>query len=94
MSTAPLGRSDSAVPVVSVRPITLSAPDRGDDLRVRVTAPATGHHLPVVVFSHGMTLGMDATTAGRLLGAAHGFVVIQPTHLDYWACPPTTPATR
>ncbi|MYS44129.1 alpha/beta fold hydrolase [Streptomyces sp. SID5998] len=73
---------DAAVPVISVKPVTLSAPDRGDDLRVRVTAPTTGRDLPVVVFSHGMTLTMDDYAPLADFWAAHGFVVVQPTHLD------------
>jgi predicted dienelactone hydrolase len=48
-----------ATPIISVRPVTLAVPDRGQDLQVRVSAPTTGHDLPVVVFSHGMTLSMD-----------------------------------
>ncbi|MFG2088549.1 MULTISPECIES: alpha/beta hydrolase family protein [unclassified Spirillospora] len=69
-------------PVVSVHPITLPAPDRGDDLQVRVSAPTTGRELPVIVFSHGF--GQSATGYDPLAGfwASHGFVVIQPTHLD------------
>jgi predicted dienelactone hydrolase len=69
-------------PVVSVHPVTLPAPGRGDDLQVRVSAPMTGHELPVIVFSHGF--GQSATTYNPLAGfwASHGFVVIQPTHLD------------
>ncbi|MEW2304687.1 chlorophyllase [Streptomyces sp. NPDC006655] len=90
-STAPAGGSASTVPVVSVRPVTLSAPGRGADLRVRVTAPATGHRLPVVVFSHGMTLGMDDYAPLVDFWAAHGFVVIQPTHLDSLGLPPDDP---
>ncbi|EFF88818.1 LOW QUALITY PROTEIN: conserved hypothetical protein, partial [Streptomyces sp. e14] len=73
---------DAAAPVISVKPVTLSAPDRGDDLRVRVTAPTTGRDLPVVVFSHGMTLTMDDYAPLADFWAAHGFVVVQPTHLD------------
>jgi len=52
--------TDSTTPIISVRPVTLAAPNRGHDLQVRVSAPTTGHDLPVVVFSHGMTL-----SAGR-----------------------------
>src|SRR4051812_4643575 len=33
-------------PVISVRPVVLPAPGRGEDLRVRVSAPATGGELP------------------------------------------------
>ena len=40
-------------PVVSVSPVVLPAPGRGEDLRVRVSAPATGHELPIIVFSLG-----------------------------------------
>ena len=38
-----------ATPIVSVKPIVLGAPERGDDLQVRVSAPVTGHALRVAV---------------------------------------------
>ncbi|MFI6922443.1 alpha/beta hydrolase family protein [Nonomuraea spiralis] len=69
-------------PVVSVRPLTLLAPGRGQDLQVRVSAPATGHDLPVIVFSHGYSWSMDGYAPLADHWAAHGFVVLQPTHLD------------
>ncbi|OPC82948.1 chlorophyllase [Embleya scabrispora] len=74
--------SDVAIPVVSVQPVVLAAPDRGVDLRVRVSAPVGGSGLPIVVFSHGF--GSSSLCYGPLVDfwAAHGFVVIQPTHLD------------
>ncbi len=72
----------SPVPVVSIRPIVLPAPDRGDDLQVRVTAPRSGRELPIIVFSHGFGFSMDAYGPLVDFWAAHGFVVIQPTHLD------------
>lgn len=71
-----------AARVVSVKPVVLSAPGRGDDLQVRVSAPETGHRLPVVVFSHGMGWSLDGYAPLADFWAAHGFVVIQPTHLD------------
>ncbi|MFY1691339.1 alpha/beta hydrolase family protein [Plantactinospora sp. WMMB782] len=71
-----------ASPVVSVRPVTLAAPGRGDDLRIRVSAPATGDRLPVVVFSHGFGGSLDSYAPLVDYWAAHGFVVVQPTHLD------------
>lgn len=40
-------------PVLSVRAIRLSAPGRGGDIQVRISAPATGDTLPVILFSHG-----------------------------------------
>jgi fermentation-respiration switch protein FrsA (DUF1100 family) len=69
-------------PIVSVRPVTLPAPGRGDDLQVRVSAPATGRDLPVIVFSHGFGSSMDGYAPLADFWAARGFVVMQPTHLD------------
>lgn len=81
--------------VVSTHPILLPAPERGDDLRVRVTAPITGEDLPIIVFSHGF--GQSATAYNPLAGywAAHGFAVVQPTHLDSrrLGIPPDDPRT-
>jgi hypothetical protein len=70
------------VPVVSIKPIVLPAPDRGEDLQLRVTAPRAGRDLPIIVFSHGFGFSMDAYGPLVDFWAAHGFVVIQPTHLD------------
>lgn len=82
-------------PVVSVKPIVLSAPGRGTDLRVRVSAPVTGRDLPVVVFSHGFGSSLDGYGPLADYWAAHGFVVIQPTHLDSrtLGIPPEDPRT-
>ncbi|KAA2256912.1 chlorophyllase [Solihabitans fulvus] len=68
--------------VISARPVVLPAPDRGEDLRVRVSAPATGDNLPVIVFSHGFGSSLDGYAPLVDFWAANGFVVIQPTHLD------------
>lgn len=68
--------------VLSVRPVVLPAPGRGDDLQVRVTAPAEGSELPVVVFAHGFGLAMDSYDPLVDFWAADGFVVVQPTFLD------------
>lgn len=70
------------VPVISVRPVVLPAPGRGEDLQVRVSAPATGDELPVIVFSHGFGGSLDGYAPLVDFWAAHGFVVVQPTHLD------------
>lgn len=72
----------TATPIVSVKPVVLSAPERGDDLQVRISAPVTGNALPVVVFSHGFGGSLDKYAPLADFWAAHGFVVIQPTHLD------------
>ncbi|MFI8279669.1 alpha/beta hydrolase family protein [Streptomyces sp. NPDC085929] len=68
--------------VVSAKPVVLPAPDRGEDLQVRVSAPATGGNLPVIVFSHGFGWSMNGYAPLADFWAAHGFVVVQPTHLD------------
>ncbi|AEW98976.1 alpha/beta hydrolase family protein [Streptantibioticus cattleyicolor] len=80
-----------ASPTVAVRPVTLPAPGRGHDLQVRVTAPTTGRDLPVVLFSHGATLTMDDYAPLAGFWASHGFVVVQPTHLDSLGLPPDDP---
>ncbi|MFF6998272.1 alpha/beta hydrolase family protein [Streptomyces sp. NPDC008313] len=70
------------VTVVSAKPVVLSAPERGENLQVRVSAPATGDGLPVIVFSHGFGKSMDDYAPLADDWAARGFVVLQPTHLD------------
>lgn len=84
---------DRTTPTVSVRPVTLAAPGRGNNLQVRVSAPTQGRALPVIVFSHGMTLTMDDYIPLSDFWAAHGFVVIQPTHLDSLGLAPGDPRT-
>ncbi|NMO91501.1 chlorophyllase/cutinase-like alpha/beta fold protein [Actinomycetospora sp. TBRC 11914] len=81
-SSTRTGRVGTGAPVVSVGPLTLESPARGVDLEVRVSAPVTGRDLPVVLFSHGF--GSSSRAYGPLVDfwAAHGFVVVQPTHLD------------
>ncbi|WP_439675001.1 alpha/beta hydrolase family protein [Embleya sp. MST-111070] len=74
--------SDVAIPVVSVQPVVLAAPDRGVDLPVRISAPADGSGLPIVLFSHGFGSSLHGYGPLADFWAAHGFVVIQPTHLD------------
>ncbi|MFJ4840361.1 alpha/beta hydrolase family protein [Streptomyces sp. NPDC088746] len=74
--------ADASTPVISVKPVVLEAPGRGEDLRVRVSAPATGSALPVIVFAHGFGSSLDGYGPLTDFWAAHGFVVIQPTHLD------------
>ncbi|WP_046778333.1 alpha/beta hydrolase family protein [Streptomyces yangpuensis] len=76
----------TAAPVLSFSPVVLSVPGRPVDLHVRVSAPATGTSLPVILLSHGhgpshhlSSLNGYAPLAN--FWAAHGFVVVQPTHL-------------
>jgi Predicted dienelactone hydrolase len=82
-------------PVVSVKPVVLSAPGRGEDLHVRVSAPVIGRELPIIVFSHGFGSSLDGYGPLVDFWAAHGFVVMQPTHLDSrtLSLPPDDPRT-
>lgn len=68
--------------VVSAAPVLLEAPGRPFPLEVRVSAPATGERLPVLLFSHGNGWSLDGYAPLAAFWAARGFVVVQPTHLD------------
>lgn len=76
MHTPQLSRS------ISLKPILVPALERAMPLQVRVTAPAEGHDLPVIVFSHGNAWSMDGYAPLVDRWVAAGFVVVQPTHLD------------
>ncbi|EKF61694.1 hypothetical protein QWE_00790 [Agrobacterium albertimagni AOL15] len=83
--TSPLHEVDGDAqlsPVISIAPIILPSPNRGSDLHLKVSAPVIGESLPTILFSHGN--GQSLHAYGPLIDywAAHGFVVIQPTHLD------------
>ncbi|MFK4003361.1 alpha/beta hydrolase family protein [Qipengyuania sp. NPDC077563] len=69
-------------PALSMGPLSLPIKGRGEDLTYRVTAPAEGDSLPIILFSHGN--GQSLYTYGPLVNywASHGFAVINPTHLD------------
>jgi len=74
-------------PVSTFSPLVLAVSGRTVDLQLKVSAPATGTDLPVILLSHGHG---PANFASSLYGydplahfwAAHGLAVIQPTHLD------------
>ncbi|MEU3664231.1 chlorophyllase [Streptomyces sp. NPDC032940] len=87
-TSAAAGAAASAtpVPVLSYSPVVLSVPGRPVDLQLRVTAPATGTGLPVILLSHGHGPSNNLSSLNGYAPladswAAHGFVVIQPTHL-------------
>ncbi|WP_370949475.1 alpha/beta hydrolase family protein [Amycolatopsis sp. cg5] len=69
-------------PIISVKPVVLPAPERGDDLQVRLSAPVTGTGLPVVVLAHGNGKSMSSYDPLVDFWASNGFVVVQPTFLD------------
>ncbi|MFH8682826.1 alpha/beta hydrolase family protein [Streptomyces lydicus] len=86
-STYPADAFGSPAPVLSVSPVVLAAPDRAVDLEVRVSAPVTGSDLPVILLSHGQGYSNHLSSLNGYaplanFWAAHGFVVIQPTHLS------------
>lgn len=77
----------AAAPFTSFTPVVLEVPGRQVDLEMRVSAPATGSRLPIILFSHGHGYSNYLSSMrgyGPLVDfyAAHGFVVIQPTHQD------------
>ncbi|MFI6684065.1 alpha/beta hydrolase family protein [Streptomyces sp. NPDC050485] len=86
-STCPAGTVSPPTPVLSVGPVVLPAPGRAVDLEVRVSAPTTGGDLPVILLSHGQGYSNNLSSLNGYaplanFWAAHGFVVIQPTHLS------------
>ncbi|MFR0357546.1 alpha/beta hydrolase family protein [Streptomyces sediminimaris] len=77
----------SPAPVLSFSPVVLPVPGRPVDLQARVSAPVTGTDLPVILFSHGQGPSNNLSSLNGYapladFWAAHGFVVIQPTHLS------------
>lgn len=75
-------------PVMTFSPVSLTVAGRPAPLTIKASAPVAGERLPVIVFSHGHG---SSNFLGSLHGygplvdfwAAHGFVVLQPTHLDF-----------
>src|SRR5690348_2630737 len=81
------GAAGAPAPVLSFGPIVLPVPGRAVDLQMRVSAPATGSGLPIILLSHGHGNSNNLSSLNGYaplanLWAAHGFAVIQPTHLD------------
>jgi dienelactone hydrolase len=75
----------SKTPITSFSPVVLPVAGRHVDIEIKVSAPATGHNLPVILLSHGHGPS-NFLSSYRGYGpmadyfAAAGFVVIQPTH--------------
>ena len=72
-------------PVVSFSPVVLSVPGRIVDLQMRVSAPTIGRDLPIILLSHGQGSSNNLSSLNGYaplasFWAAHGFIVIQPTH--------------
>ncbi|KAL7624825.1 hypothetical protein AAE478_004039 [Parahypoxylon ruwenzoriense] len=78
---------DAATPVFAFSPVVLPVPGRLIDLELKVTAPSTGDALPIILLSHGQGQSnhlnsLEGYTPLVEFWAAHGYVVIQPTHLS------------
>jgi len=78
---------NEATSVISVAPVIVPSPGRVVALEVRISAPITGENLPIIILSHGHGPSLYIPSLngyGPLANfwAAHGFVVIQPTHLN------------
>ena len=75
----------SKTPIISFSPVILPVVGRHVDLEIKVSAPATGDNLQVILLSHGHGPS-NFLSSYRGYGpmvdffAAEGFVVIQPTH--------------
>ncbi|WP_329560772.1 alpha/beta hydrolase family protein [Kitasatospora sp. NBC_01266] len=86
-SPYPADAFGSPAPVLSVSPVVLPAPGRAVDLHLRVSVPVTGSELPVILLSHGQGYSnhlssLDGYAPLANFWAAHGFAVLQPTHLS------------
>ncbi|KAK0703710.1 Alpha/Beta hydrolase protein [Lasiosphaeria miniovina] len=79
---------NEAKPIISFSPVVLPAPGRPVNLELRVTVPALGDgDLPVILLSHGMgwsnwLSSLEGYAPLVEFWAAHGFAVLQPTHLS------------
>ncbi|MFD9701913.1 alpha/beta hydrolase family protein [Lentzea sp. NPDC059081] len=73
--------------VLTVSPVVLRIPGRPVDLQVKVSAPAEGEELPIVLLSHGQGYSNHLSSLNGYAPLANhyaeqGFVVLQPTHLS------------
>ncbi|KAF2093946.1 alpha/beta-hydrolase [Rhizodiscina lignyota] len=78
---------NSTKPITCFSPVVLRVPDRAVDLELRVTAPSTGDALPIILLSHGHGRSNSLSSLEGYaplceFWAAHGFAVLQPTHLS------------
>src|SRR4051812_45010218 len=77
---------NDAQPVMTYSPVVFDVPGRPVPLAMKVSMPESGTDLPIILVSHGhgMTNFLSSLNGyGPIVNffAAHGFAVIQPTHL-------------
>lgn len=73
---------DPAGPIITVNPVVLKDAAQGKETLLRVTAPLQGKRLPIILFSHGAQYSKDDYLPLTEFWASHGYVVIQPTHIE------------
>lgn len=76
-----------ATPIMAFGPVKFEVPGRQATMELRVTVPASGGDLPILLLSHGHGASNFLSSVrgyGPLVDfyGAHGFVVIQVTHQD------------
>jgi len=67
---------------VRVQSLQLPFPALDKELPLRITFPEDGGPYPVIIFSHGNGSSKDHYSAYADHWVSHGYVVIQPTHMD------------
>lgn len=77
----------SPLPIIAFGSIQLDRPGRVLPMETKVTVPATGGGLPILLFSHGHGASHYLSSVRGYaplveFWAAHGFAVVQVTHLD------------
>jgi dienelactone hydrolase len=78
---------NASVPITAYSPVVLDMPGRPVPLALKVTMPALGEKLPIILLSHGhgasnFLASYEGYGPVANFWAAHGFAVIQPTHLN------------
>ena len=68
---------DAPSAIHSIRGLPLSAPERGEDLQLRVSAPVRGEKLPIILFAHGHGSSMDGYAPLADYWASHVLVSAQ-----------------
>ena len=62
--------------------LSLDFEDLNKQLPIRISYPDTAGRLPVIIFSHGNGSKGDMYQGFTDYWASHGYLVIQPTHID------------
>ncbi len=77
-----MAAEDLSQALVTINPVIIHEPTQNRDVSLRITAPVNGTKLPVILFAHGAQYSKDDYLPLSEFWASHGYVVIQPTHID------------